>query len=58
MGFPQNELEEEEKLAKQHEETLKVNYQKLEAINTVLGDGTATRLARWYDLRKFNPGFK
>lgn len=54
----ENELEEEEKLAKQQEETLKVNYQKLEVINTVLGDGTATRLARWYDMRKFNPGFK
>lgn len=45
----QNQLEEEEKLAKQQAEVLKTNYKKYEMIDSVLADGAARRLARHYN---------
>ncbi|KAJ9671170.1 hypothetical protein PVL29_027245 [Vitis rotundifolia] len=44
-----NQLEEEEKLAKQQAEVLKTNYKKYEMIDSVLADGAARRLARHYN---------
>ncbi|KAK6929287.1 RNA recognition motif domain [Dillenia turbinata] len=44
------QLEEEEKLAKQQEETLKSNYKKYEVIDGVMADGTARDLARHYSI--------
>lgn len=43
-------LEEEEKLAKQQEETLKANYTKHEMIESIMQDGSLPRLARKYGL--------
>ncbi|ONK71005.1 uncharacterized protein A4U43_C04F3740 [Asparagus officinalis] len=41
-------LDEEEKLAKQQEETLKAHYNKFEMIESVMQDSSAPRLARKY----------
>ncbi|KAG4993666.1 hypothetical protein JHK86_030493 [Glycine max] len=43
-------LEDEEKLAKQQEETLKVHYKKFKMIEGIMADKTAHRLARKYNL--------
>lgn len=48
--FIQLQLQEEEKLAKQQTETLKVHYKKFKMIDDIIADGTARRLARKYDL--------
>lgn len=45
------QLEEEEKLAKMQNETLKANYKKYEMVDSVMSDGTARRLARRYNIR-------
>ncbi|KAK7271440.1 hypothetical protein RJT34_27347 [Clitoria ternatea] len=45
------QLEEEEKLAKQQEDTLKVHYKKFKMIDGIMADKTAHRLARKYNLR-------
>ncbi|CAL9120422.1 unnamed protein product [Musa textilis] len=47
----QHQLEEEEKLAKHQEETLKTNYKKYEMIESIVQDGTTSRLARHYGVR-------
>ncbi|XP_022636979.1 uncharacterized protein LOC106759836 isoform X3 [Vigna radiata var. radiata] len=44
------QLDEEEKLAKQQEETLKVHYKKFKMIDGIMADKTAHRLARKYNL--------
>ncbi|XP_061357489.1 ASI1-immunoprecipitated protein 1-like [Gastrolobium bilobum] len=44
------QLEEEKKLAKQQEGTLKLHYQKLKMIEGIMADRTAHRLAREYNL--------
>ncbi|XP_056685473.1 uncharacterized protein [Spinacia oleracea] len=44
----QKQLEEEEKLSKQHVEALKGHYQKYEMIDSTLGDGTSKRLSKCY----------
>eukprot|EP00262_Sarcandra_glabra_P007281 TRINITY_DN19994_c0_g1_i1.p1 TRINITY_DN19994_c0_g1~~TRINITY_DN19994_c0_g1_i1.p1 ORF type:complete len:200 (+),score=39.30 TRINITY_DN19994_c0_g1_i1:340-939(+) len=46
----ENQLEEEEKLAKQQAETLKTNYKKIELIDGIMTDGTIQRLARHYQV--------
>ncbi|KAK7401318.1 hypothetical protein VNO78_12700 [Psophocarpus tetragonolobus] len=43
-------LEEEEKLGKQQEETLKVHYKKFKMIDTIMADKSAHRLARKYNV--------
>ncbi|XP_073126686.1 ASI1-immunoprecipitated protein 1 [Henckelia pumila] len=45
------QLKEEEKLAAQQNETLKANFRKYELIDGVHEDGTATQLARYYNMR-------
>ncbi|CAL0318813.1 unnamed protein product [Lupinus luteus] len=45
------QLLEEEKLAQQQTETLKVHYKKFKMIEDITMDGTARRLAREYDMR-------
>ncbi|XP_040988735.1 uncharacterized protein LOC121236383 isoform X1 [Juglans microcarpa x Juglans regia] len=45
------QLQEEEKLAKQQLDTLKGNYKKYEMVDSIMADGTARRLARHYNLR-------
>ncbi|TKY49661.1 hypothetical protein E2542_SST27101 [Spatholobus suberectus] len=44
------QLQEEEKLAKQQEDTLKVHYKKFKMIEGIMADKTAHRLARKYNL--------
>ncbi|KGN45809.1 uncharacterized protein LOC101221287 [Cucumis sativus] len=44
-------MAEEEKLAKQQQETLKGNYKKYEIVDSVMADGTARRLAKHYNMR-------
>ncbi|XP_027332349.1 uncharacterized protein LOC113847439 [Abrus precatorius] len=44
------QLKEEEKLAKQQEETLEVHYKKFKMIEGIMADRTAHRLARMYNL--------
>ncbi|KAL5781124.1 hypothetical protein ACOSP7_006153 [Xanthoceras sorbifolium] len=46
-----NQLEEEEKLAKQQRDSLKANYKKYELIDGIIGDGTAQRLVRRYGMK-------
>ncbi|RDX60437.1 hypothetical protein CR513_61422 [Mucuna pruriens] len=46
----QLQLKEEEKLAKQQEDTLKVHYKKFKMIEGIMADKTAQRLARKYSL--------
>ncbi|KAM7471083.1 hypothetical protein LguiA_009266 [Lonicera macranthoides] len=48
------QVAEEEKLGNQQAETLKANYKKYELIDGVLGDGTAKRLARRYNVNLSN----
>lgn len=48
MLLLQQQLAEEENLAKKQAETLRVNYKKLELIDGVFADGTAKHLARHY----------
>lgn len=48
------QLAEEEKLANQQAETLKANHKKYELIDNVLGDGTAKRLGRHYNMNVTN----
>ncbi|ESR56280.1 hypothetical protein CICLE_v10022331mg [Citrus x clementina] len=45
------QLEQEEQLANQQEETLKQNYRKYETLEGIMSDGTAYRLGRRYDVR-------
>ncbi|KAL9436746.1 hypothetical protein AB3S75_022734 [Citrus x aurantiifolia] len=45
------QLEQEEQLANQQEETLKQNYKKYETLEGIMSDGTAYRLGRRYDVR-------
>ncbi|KAE9604950.1 hypothetical protein Lal_00036936 [Lupinus albus] len=45
------QLQEEEKLAQQQTETLKMHYRKFKMIEDITMDGTARRLAREYDMR-------
>ncbi|XP_073038047.1 ASI1-immunoprecipitated protein 1-like isoform X1 [Primulina eburnea] len=45
------QLKEEEKLAAQQNETLKANYRKFELIDGVHEDGTAKKLAHYYNMR-------
>ena len=47
----QQQLVEEEKLAKQQQDALKANYKKYEIVEGVMTDGTARRLARRYNMR-------
>lgn len=49
----EQQLLEEEKLAKQQQDTLKGSYKKYEMIESIMADGTAQRLARRYNLRLF-----
>lgn len=49
-AFVQLQLEEEEKLAKQQQDTLEVHYKKFKMIDAIMGDKTALRLARKYNL--------
>ncbi|KAL9275485.1 ASI1-immunoprecipitated protein 1-like protein [Drosera capensis] len=51
------QLEEEEKLSKQQAETLKTSHQKYEMIDTILGDGTAKRLADHYRVNLADDGY-
>lgn len=44
------QLEEEEKLAKQQQDTLEVHYKKFKMIDGIMADKTALRLARKYNL--------
>ncbi|KAF3457706.1 hypothetical protein FNV43_RR02364 [Rhamnella rubrinervis] len=46
----EKQLEEEEKLALQQQNTLKSNYKKYEMIDSVFADGAARRLARIYNM--------
>ncbi|XP_048334205.2 ASI1-immunoprecipitated protein 1 isoform X3 [Ziziphus jujuba] len=46
----EKQLQEEEKLAHQQQDTLKTNYKKYEMIDALLADGTARRLARRYNM--------
>ena len=48
--FVQLQLEEEEKLAKQQQDTLDVHYKKFKMIDGIMADKTAVRLARKYNL--------
>ncbi|KAK2984001.1 hypothetical protein RJ640_024215 [Escallonia rubra] len=49
------QLEDEEKLANQQAETLRVNSKKLKLINNVLSDGTVSQLARRYKMKITEP---
>ena len=46
----QKQLEEEENLARNQQESLKGNYKKYEMMDALIGDGTAKRLARHYNM--------
>jgi len=50
----QQQLAQEEKLAKQQEETLKANYKKFTIIDNVVSDGTAPGLAKFYNMKVFD----
>ncbi|KAG6742482.1 hypothetical protein POTOM_053354 [Populus tomentosa] len=50
----QQQLAQEEKLAKQQEETLKANYKKFSIIDNVVSDGTAPGLAKFYNMKAFD----
>lgn len=50
----QQQLAQEEKLAKQQEETLKANYKKFTIIDNVVSDGTAPGLAKFYNMKAFD----
>lgn len=50
----QQQLQEEEKLAKQQKETLQAQYKKLKIVDGIMADGSAQRLAREYDLDRPN----
>ncbi|CAD5178737.1 ASI1-immunoprecipitated protein 1-like [Musa acuminata AAA Group] len=51
LALIKHQLEEEEKLAKHQEEMLKTNYKKYEMIESIVQDGTTSRLARHYGVR-------
>ncbi|KAJ1430908.1 RNA-binding domain superfamily [Sesbania bispinosa] len=46
----QLQLEEENKLAAQQQDTIKVHYKKFKMIHDIMADGTAPRLARGYNM--------
>ncbi|XP_072971605.1 ASI1-immunoprecipitated protein 1-like [Typha angustifolia] len=48
LALIKQQLEEEEKLAKQQQEMLSGNYRKYEMIENIMQDGTVARLARHY----------
>ncbi|KAF7124348.1 hypothetical protein RHSIM_Rhsim12G0009000 [Rhododendron simsii] len=54
MDSPENQLEEEENIAKQQAETLEANYKKYELIEKVLKDGTTKKLGHRYGINEFN----
>ncbi|OMO57619.1 hypothetical protein CCACVL1_25733 [Corchorus capsularis] len=51
-----HQMDKERELAKQQSETLKANYKKYEGIDSVMADGTARRLARYYGMRVSDDG--
>ena len=54
--FLQHQLQEEEKLANQQNDTLKGTYKKYELIESIIVDGTARNLAQKYKMRSIVDG--
>lgn len=50
LALIKHQLDDEEKLSKQQEETLKANIRKFDSIDNTIQDGTCARLARHYGM--------